>query len=77
MNNNIETKNLQLSKEQIETFSFNIFRDIGEYVNENINAYVCWMLESLPHIVINYDGNKTERTDTYKYELCNNGRNEK
>lgn len=71
----IEEKDMQLSEEQVETFAFNVFRDIGDYILQNQTAFLKWCLGNLSNIVSTSNGIELIDTETYKYELCNYGGN--
>lgn len=68
----IDLKNVIMSSEQVETFSYNIFRDIGEYLNNHILEYFEWRIENkiISNIVITLDNGIVEKEMNYKYKLC-------
>lgn len=38
----IDVKNLEISEEQAETFAYNIFKDIGEYIKQHTDEFISW-----------------------------------
>lgn len=62
-----------ISDAQAETFAYNIYRDIAEYMKTNFEDFLLWNLEDISkNIVLTLDG-IIFRTQN-GYELCNYGK---
>ena len=71
----METKIIEnlISDAQAETFAYNIYRDIAEYMKTNFEDFLLWNLEDISkNIVLTLDG-IIFRTQN-GYELCNYGK---
>lgn len=66
----IQFQNDLISEEQAETFAYNIYRDVAEYMKTNFEEFLWWNLEtiSINIILTTDDTEKIERN--YKYDLC-------
>lgn len=59
-----------ISDAQAETFAFNIYRDIAEYMKTNFEDFFWWNLEEISrNIVLTIDGILMMK-EKYVYELC-------
>lgn len=59
-----------ISDAQAETFAFNIYRDIAEYMKTNFEDFFWWNLEEISrNIVLTIDG-LLMKEEKYVYELC-------
>lgn len=56
----------EISKKQIETIAFNIYKDIVPYIEENTNEFVFWLLDFR---VVSLDG-MIEIDSLYEYDIC-------
>ena len=69
---NIKLNDLTMSKEQVETFAYNIYRDIGTYIEENEDSFLEFILmrtvEKAEKYVFTIDG-KIYLKERYKYKL--------
>ena len=72
MNFNSNLNNVIISSEQVETFAYNIFRDIGEYLKNHNFEYWEWGIENkiINKIVATVDNGIVEKEMNYKYKLC-------
>ena len=72
MNVDIDLKNAIMSSEQVETFSYNIFRDIGEYLNNHIFEYFEWNFldKTIDNIIVTLDIGIIEKKVNFNYKLC-------
>lgn len=64
--------NSTLTNEQAETFAYNIFRDIGEYIKENSTEFLFWVRDeilgdSIENMVLVLDEGIVKRKSSYDY----------
>lgn len=59
MEEDIEIKRLEISEEQAKSFAYDIFKDIGEYVQQHLSEFVWWLfqekLNEHKHITVSVD----------------------
>ena len=67
---NIKFENYLISDEQAETFAYNIYRDIAEYIKNNFKNFYCWYLEEISICCIMTLGGIVCRKNEYRYDLC-------
>lgn len=66
----IDFKNNLISNEQAETFAYNIYRDIAEYLKDNFEDFFEWNLEAIcMNIVLTSSGMEIIKNN-YQYNLC-------
>ena len=71
----METKIIEnlISDAQAETFAYNIYRDIAEYMKTNFEDFLLWNLEDISkNIILTLDGIIFRKQNGYK--LCNYGK---
>ena len=66
---NIDFSNVIMNSGQVETFAYNIFRDVGEYLKNHIFEYFEWNIQN-KRIVITLDNGVIEKKVSYNYKLC-------
>ena len=67
---NIKFENYLISDEQAETFAYNIYRNIGEYIKNNFDDFFEWNLETISiHLIMTKDELK-QKENNYTYDLC-------
>lgn len=67
----METKIIDnlISDAQAETFAYNIYRDIAEYMKTNFEDFLLWNLENISkNIILTLDGIIFRKQNLY--ELC-------
>ena len=47
MSVDMELKNIGISEEQVETFAFNTYQSINEYINNNKEEFDKWYLDDV------------------------------
>ena len=53
----IEFSNFKISNEQADTFAYNIFSEIGAFVNNNFEDFFIWSIEDVSkNIIMTLDG---------------------
>lgn len=58
-----------ISDAQAETFAYNIYRDVAEYMKVNFEDFLWWNLEDISRkLILTIDG--IMKKDNYEYELC-------
>lgn len=73
----LELNDSVMSTEQIETFSFNVYKDINEYLEQNPTQFDKWLLWDIVEKAIKgenviFQGNyENEKREDIKYECCN------
>lgn len=66
----INFKDNLISNEQAETFAYNIYRDIAEYLKDNFEDFFEWNLETIcMNIVLTLYGMEIIKNN-YQYNLC-------
>ena len=66
----IDFKDNLISNEQAETFAYNIYRDIAEYLKDNFEDFFEWNLETIcMNIVLTLYGMEIIKNN-YQYNLC-------
>ena len=66
----IDFKDNLISNEQAETFAYNIYRDIAEYLKHNFEDFFEWNLEAIcMNIVLTLYGMEIIESN-YQYNLC-------
>lgn len=59
-----------ISDAQAETFAYNIYRDIEEYIKTNFEDFLWWNLEEISrNLILTIDGILMKK-ENYVYELC-------
>mgnify|MGYP003204566908 CR=1 FL=1 len=59
-----------ISDAQAETFAYNIYRDVAEYMKVNFEDFLWWNLEDISRkLILTIDGIIMKK-DNYEYELC-------
>ena len=59
-----------ISDAQAETFAYNIYRDVAEYMKVNFEDFLWWKLEDISRkLILTIDGIIMKK-DNYEYELC-------
>ena len=59
-----------ISDAQVETFAYNIYRDIEEYIKTNFEDFLWWNLEEISrNLILTIDGILMKK-ENYVYELC-------
>lgn len=59
-----------ISDAQAETFAYNIYRDIAEYIKTNFEDFLWWNLEEISrNLILTIDGILMKK-ENYVYELC-------
>ena len=59
-----------ISDAQAETFDYNIYRDVAEYMKVNFEDFLWWNLEDISRkLILTIDGIIMKK-DNYEYELC-------
>lgn len=67
---NIKFENYLISDEQAETFAYNIYRNIDEYIKNNFDDFFEWNLEKISiHLIMTKDELK-QKENNYTYDLC-------
>lgn len=62
--------NNSISDAQAETFAYNIYRDVAEYMKVNFEDFLWWNLEDISRkLILTIDGIIMKK-DNYEYELC-------
>ena len=66
----MDFKNNLISNEQAETFAYNIYRDIAEYLKDNFKDFFEWNLEIISiNCIMTFDGIIIIEKNC-KYDLC-------
>lgn len=65
-----------MSTEQIETFSFNVYKDINEYLKQNSTQFDKWLLwdiveKALKGENVIFQGDYENEKEDIQYECCN------
>ena len=59
-----------ISDAQAETFAYNIYRDVAEYMKVTFEDFLWWNLEDISRkLILTIDGIIMKK-DNYEYELC-------
>lgn len=59
-----------ISDAQAETFAYNIYRDVAEYMKVNFEDFLWWNLEDISRkFILTIDGIIMKK-DNYEYEFC-------
>lgn len=53
MEADIEFKDIEISDEQVDTFAFNIYKDINEYLDKNSKHFNVWLAYEIVTDAIN------------------------
>lgn len=59
-----------ISDAQAETFAFNIYRDIAEYMKTNFEEFLWWNLEEISRNIVLTIDELLMKKEKYVYELC-------
>ena len=59
-----------ISDAQAETFAFNIYRDIAEYMKTNFEEFLWWNLEEISRNIVLTIDELLIKKEKYVYELC-------
>lgn len=65
-----QLENEMISNSQVETFAYNIYRDIAEYIKSNFEDFICWNLEDISNnCILTIDGILIRKNnyDLYEY----------
>lgn len=59
-----------ISDAQAETFAYNIYREIAEYMKINFEDFFWWNLEEISKVVVSTLDGVQMKKDNYVYERC-------
>ena len=65
-----QLENEMISNSQVETFAYNIYRDIAEYIKSNFEDFIWWNLEDISNnCILTIDGIliRENNYDLYEY----------
>lgn len=73
MDIDIEFKDLLISESQAETFAYNTYRDVSNYLKENRMDFILWSMEvAAKNCMQTIDGIVyMEWNNEFQYKLCN------
>lgn len=57
-----------ISDAQAETFAYNIYRDVAEYMKVNFEEFLWWNLEEVSKVVVSTLEGIQNKKDNYVYE---------
>lgn len=57
-----------ISDAQAETFAYNIYRDVAEYMKVNFEEFLWWNLEEVSKVVVSALEGIQNKKDNYVYE---------
>lgn len=57
-----------ISDAQAETFAYNIYRDVAEYMKVNFEDFLWWNLEEVSKVVVSTLEGIQNKKDNYVYE---------
>ena len=67
---NVKFEDYLISDEQAETFAYNIYREIAEYIKTNFENFFEWNLETISvNLILTTDG-ITHKENNYIYGPC-------
>lgn len=66
----IQFEDSLMSDEQAETFAYNVYRDIAEYIKNNFDDFIWWNLEEISICCIMTIDGIVCRKNRYSYDLC-------
>lgn len=65
----INLNDLIMSDEQVETFAYNIYQDIKEYINNNTKEYIKYFVKEVIKQASRYAVIRLEKYEKSKYKI--------